>query len=79
MIFHYLASLPWRKPLAIIYGIATLGIILACFVMQKDIPTNAYHLLVVTDTVIFSWAYGTSTTEAIKVGSEEVWTPEITK
>lgn len=70
MIFKYLASLPWRKPLAIIYGIGTLLLITACFILERDIPPNAYHLLVVTDTVIFSWAYGTSAAEAIKIAQK---------
>ena len=66
MIFKYLASLPWRKPIAIIYSIGTFFLIGGSWWFNKDIPDNAYHLLVTVDTVVLSWAYGTSTMEAIK-------------
>lgn len=64
--FYAWGALPWRKPLAMTAGFCTLALAMASFVVNRDIPPNACNLLIWIDTVIFSWAYGTSAAEAIK-------------
>jgi hypothetical protein len=45
-------------------------LVIASFVLNRDIPPNACNLLIWIDTVIFSWAYGTSAAEAIKIAQK---------
>jgi hypothetical protein len=59
-------GLPWRKPLAMTSAFVTLVIISYSAFTGRDIPLNTSNLLIWFDTVILSWAYGTSAAEAIK-------------
>jgi hypothetical protein len=64
--FYAWGALPWRKPLAMTAGFCTLGLVIGAWVTNRDIPNNACDLLIWIDTVIFSWAYGTSAAEALQ-------------
>ena len=68
--FYAWGGLPWRKPLAMTAGFCTLALVVASFILNRDIPPNACNLLIWIDTVIFSWAYGTSAAEAIKIAQK---------
>ena len=69
-LFYAWGALPWRKPLAMTAGFGTLALVVASFILNRDIPPNACNLLIWIDTVIFSWAYGTSAAEAIKIAQK---------
>jgi hypothetical protein len=64
--FYAWGALPWRKPLAMTAGFSTLCLVCLSFAFNRDIQPNACNLLIWIDTVIFSWAYGTSAAEAIQ-------------
>lgn len=61
--FNYLAYQPFRKPMAILFGMSTLLICWLSFITGRDIPPNALALLLGSNGIIQSWAFGTSSYE----------------